>query len=89
MSNNRSDRPGQRRSEEIEKSTASDVQNSPPESAWSDFDHFWHSCVKNGTPLLKESLKAHLKSMGWLSNQNRWISGAIHFGIPIEKSKDK
>lgn len=61
------------------------VQNLPPPQLWRDFDHFWSTCVKNGSPLIKDSLKMHLRSMGWLENQVKWIQGAQHFGIDIEK----
>lgn len=62
-----------------------DVQNEPPAKRWMNLDHFWHSSVKNGTPLLFDSFKAHLRAMGWLEDQSKWISGAKHFGIPVEK----
>jgi hypothetical protein len=61
------------------------VQNAPPKQYWRSFDHFWSTCVKNGTPVLKESLRFHLKSMGWLEDQEKWIQGTRHFGIPVEK----
>lgn len=62
-----------------------DVQNAPPPKRWSNLDHFWHSSVKNGTPLLFESFKVHLRCMGWLDDQSKWVTGAQHFGIPVEK----
>jgi hypothetical protein len=61
------------------------VQNARPKRNWASFDNFWASCVKNGTPLLKDSFKAHLKSMGWLHRPEKWVEGAKHFGIPMEK----
>lgn len=61
------------------------VQNAPPKRGWASFDSFWSSCVKNGTPLLKDSFRAHLKSMGWLHRPEKWVEGAKHFGIPMEK----
>lgn len=61
------------------------VQNAPPPKRWSNLDHFWHSSVKNGTPLLFESFKTHLRCMGWLEDQSKWVDGAKHFGIPVEK----
>jgi len=61
------------------------IQNLPPEPKWQSFDHFWDSCVKNGNDLIKESFRMHLKAMGWLSRPEKYIEGAIHFGIEIEK----
>lgn len=61
------------------------VQNSRPEYQWQSFEQCWHSCVKNGTPLLMESCKAHLRAMGWLAKPEKWIEGMKHFGIPLEK----
>lgn len=74
-----------RRNSQPENESRHYVQNSPPPQYWRDFDHFWASCVKNGTPILKDSLKAHLRAMGWLDDQSKWIKGAIHFGINVEK----
>ena len=76
-----------KRQDDLPAPTAKDpvVQNSRPNRGWASFDNFWASCVKNGTPLLKDSFKAHLKSMGWLNKPERWIEGAKHFGIPMEK----
>lgn len=64
---------------------ASVVQNTPPKRPWTSFEQCWHACVKNGTPLLMVSCKAHLKAMGWLHQPNRWIEGMRHFGIKVEK----
>jgi hypothetical protein len=61
------------------------VQNSPPKSSLASFDLFWSSCVKNGTPLIKESFRMHLKSMGWLEKPEKWIEGALHFGLEFDK----
>ena len=61
------------------------VQNSRPQVQWQSFEQCWNTCVKNGTPLLKESCKAHLRAMGWLNQPNRWIEGMLHFGLRIEK----
>jgi len=62
------------------------VQNSRPNYVrWQTFEQCWHSCVKNGTPLLMESCKAHLRAMGWLNKPEKWIEGMKHFGIPLEK----
>lgn len=63
----------------------SEIQNEPPAKRWANLEHFWHSSVKNGTPLLFDSFKAHMKAMGWLDDQSKWKHGAIHFGIPVEK----
>lgn len=65
--------------------SSDNVQNAPPPKRWSSLDHFWHASVKNGTPLLLESFRAHLVAMGWRDDQSRWIEGAKHFGIPVEK----
>jgi hypothetical protein len=61
------------------------VQNARPDVQWQSFEQCWHTCVKNGTPLLMESCKAHLRAMGWLSKPEKWIEGMRHFGIPVEK----
>jgi hypothetical protein len=72
-------------SEDILLPTSHTVQNLPPNKGWHSFEQCWHSCVKNGTPLLMESCKAHLRAMGWLNRQEKWIDGMRHFGISIEK----
>lgn len=61
-----------------------EVQNEKPMS-WDSFESFWHECVKNGTPSQMNACKEHLKSLGWLGDQAKWIDGALHFGIPMEK----
>lgn len=63
------------------------VQNAPPQAVWKDFDHFWRSAIKNGSPLIKESLKAHITALGWINKPERYIESALHFGIEIEKDK--
>lgn len=73
--------------EEMDSQEENQVQNAPIQRQWASFDMFWASCVKNGTPLIKESFKMHLKSMGWLNKPENYIEGAIHFGIAIEKDK--
>jgi len=75
--------------EEIEKSEPEDsrntVQNKRPEARWQTFEQCWNACVKNGTPLLMESCKAHLKAMGWLNKPEKFIDGIRHFGVEVEK----
>lgn len=61
------------------------VQNARPAVQWQTFEQCWHSCVRNGTPLLMESCKAHLRAMGWLNQPSKWIEGMMHFGIKVEK----
>jgi hypothetical protein len=61
-----------------------DVQNEPP-MLWDSWEAFWNSCVKGGTPSLMVACKEHVRCLGWLGDQSRWIKGAIHFGITIEK----
>jgi len=61
------------------------VQNTAPVFGWSSFDHFWSSCVKNGTPSIKSSCIAHLKATNRWQDQSKWVEGCTHFGIPIEK----
>lgn len=69
-----------------ERDTSSEyVQNDPPARQWNSLEQFWNACVKNGTPLLFVSFRAHLKAMGWLDDQSKWTAGAKHFGIPLEK----
>ena len=75
--------------EEITTPSSHNIQNAPPQPQWLSFDHFWNSCVKNGTPLLKESCKAHIKALGWMNKPNKWVDGAQHFGIEMEKEKRK
>lgn len=74
-----------RRNDRQEAPSREVVQNAPPKAKMVSFDQFWASCVKNGTPVLKESFRAHLKSMGWLNKPDRWVAGALHFGIKMEK----
>ena len=65
--------------------TSHSVQNLPPNHGWPSFDAFWSKCVRNGTPLLKDSFRAHLRAMGWMNDPSKWVEGAKHFGIKIEK----
>ncbi len=71
--------------EEVAMPSSHSVQNTPPHSGWPSFDAFWSKCVRNGNPLLKESFRTHLRALGWLNKPERWIEGAVHFGIEIEK----
>lgn len=68
-----------------EERTRDNVQNLPPSKGYASFDQFWGSCVKGGTPVLKESFRAHLRALGWLNKPEKWVEGARHFGIPMEK----
>lgn len=61
-----------------------DVQNEKP-IYWESFESFWHECVKNGTPSMMHACKEHIKALGWMDDQEKWIDGTIHFGIPVEK----
>ena len=61
-----------------------DIQNEPP-VYWDSFESFWRASVKNGTPFLMEACKEHLRAMGWLDKPSKWLEGAMHFGIKIEK----
>lgn len=61
------------------------VQNTRPLVSWGSFDSFWNTCVKNGTPAIKEACKAHFRTMGVMDKQDQWVRAAEHFGIPIEK----
>ena len=75
-----------RKNEEVDQAEMEEtVQNAPPKRALPTFDHFWSSCVKGGTPLLKDSFRAHLKALGWADKPERWIEAAKHFGISTEK----
>lgn len=68
-----------------ERDSRETVQNSPPFPMWRDFDQFWSSAVKNGTPILKAALRAHFKSLGIMDHPDQYIKGALHFGIDVEK----
>jgi len=61
------------------------IRNKPPTKQWQSFDQFWSMCVRNGSPLVKESLRMHLKALGWLEKPEKYLEGAIHFGIMVEK----
>jgi len=61
-----------------------DIQNEPP-VMWDSFESFWKASVKNGTPFLMEACKEHLKALDLLDKPNRWVEGALHFGIRLEK----
>jgi hypothetical protein len=63
------------------------VQNSAPIRIWSSFEEFWFSCIKGQDYFLMESCKEHLKALGWYDSQSKWLDGAKHFGIPIEKDR--
>jgi hypothetical protein len=52
---------------------------------WSNYEQFWKTTIKNGSPLVKEALKAHIKALGHQMDQSKWLSDAQHFGIAIEK----
>lgn len=60
------------------------IENKAP-NVWMSFDQCWSECVKNGTPVLKIQAEAHLKSMGWLDQPDKWLDGLKSFGIPVEK----
>lgn len=71
--------------EESSKEIANSIpieQNAPK---WASFEQFWNSSVKNGTPTLLASCKAHVTALGWMEKQDKWVDGVIHFGIKIEK----
>lgn len=61
------------------------VQNEAPSLGWASFDHFWSTCIKGGTPAVKQSCIAHLKAINVWQDQSKWIEGVRHFGIPVEK----
>lgn len=63
------------------------VQNHAPVHVYSSFEEFWYSCVRGNDYFLMESCKAHLKALGWMSNQSKWLDGVRHFGVPVEKDK--
>ena len=52
---------------------------------WANFEQFWNASVKNGTPLLLASCKAHLKALGVLNKPSKWVESVQHFGIKIEE----
>jgi hypothetical protein len=83
MSKRRNDAENISETEELP--TSHSVQNLPPNGGWPSFDAFWSKCVRNGTPLLKTSFKAHLKALGWLNKPEKYVDGAKHFGIEMEK----
>ena len=60
------------------------IENQAPRMYWANFDDFWHSSVKGGSQLIKESAFMHLKAMGWANKQDKWIEGMRHFGLKIE-----
>lgn len=63
------------------------VQNSAPIRVWSSFEEFWFACIKGNDYFLMNSCREHLIALGWYDNQNKWLEGAKHFGIPLEKDK--
>lgn len=71
-------------SSEARASREPDVQNNQ-HPIWTSFDQCWATCVRNGTPLLKEAAIAHMKSIGKWDDQSKWVEALIHFGIPVEK----
>ena len=61
------------------------IENRAPLRVYSSFEEFWFTHVKNKDTFLVESCKAHLKALGWLSDQSKWREGCLHFGLKIEK----
>lgn len=61
------------------------IENKPPQQIWQNFEHCWHTCVKNSKPIHLESCWAHIKSLGLENKQDKWIDAIIQFGVKIEK----
>ncbi len=84
---NRLDKTGLETEVEIEKEVEQEetVENTTPITEWQTFDQFWAACVKNGTPAIKSACIAHLKAIKCWEDSSKWVDGARHFGIPVEK----
>jgi len=57
----------------------------PDKNHWKSFEDFFNTCVKNGTPVMMASCKAHVQSLGHLTDQSKWLEGLVDFGIKMEQ----
>ncbi len=60
-----------------------DVENVPPSIIWSSFDEFFNSYAKenNVNKNWAKVVKQHVKDLGVLKDQSKWLWAVKHFGI--------